>query len=131
MKKNNVWKFVLAPAVVMIIGSALWFFYYTVVVNATDRNMQVILDHMNSAGVIVDIQNEIAVNGVEDLKLYVTDKEIEIEFGRLTLEWTPEVFAQPETQQKLSMIGITYKVYGEPKKLHVFWHDEEIERWVK
>ena len=116
---------------IMIIASLIYYLYYSVAVNSTAHNIQVIKDHMNSSGVLVDIRNEIAVDSVDDVKLFVTEEEVRIEFGRLILNWTPEEFATKEVQEELNSIGFEVKFKGEPVKMYLYYQGEEVERWVR
>lgn len=131
MKKNKWLKFIAIPVMIMIIASLIYYLYYSVAVNSTAHNIQVIKDHMNSSGVLVDIRNEIAVDSVDDVKLFVTEEEVRIKFGRLILNWTPEEFATKEVQEELNSIGFEVKFKGEPVKMYLYYQGEEVERWVR
>lgn len=131
MKKNKVLKFIILPVCFVVIASMIYYLYYSVAINATDRNIEVIKEHMNSSGKLVDIKNEIAVNSIDDVKLFVTEDEVRIEFGRLVLNWTPEKFATQEVQDTLETIGFEVKFKGDPVKMYLYYHGEEVERWVK
>ena len=124
-------KFVILPVMILALGSIGYYFYYQVAHGATNENMKVIKDHLNNAGVLVDNRNEIGVKSVDDIKLFVTEKEVRIEFGYLILTWTPRQFAEKETQDALKMLGFEVKFEGDPVKMNVYWQGEKIERWVK
>ena len=129
--KNKFTKFVVAPVVFLLVGTVFYFVYYNVVINSTATNIKLIKEHMNSSGTIVDIQNEIGVQSVEDIKLFVTTEEVRIQFGKLVLNWSPKNFAKSETQEQLSQIGFEIQFKGEPPKMYLYWHGAEVERWVR
>ena len=124
-------KFVILPVMILAIGSIGYYFYYQVAEGSTNENMQVIRDHMNNKGELVDYRDEIGVKSVDDIKLFVTEDEVRIEFGVLVLTWTPEKFAEKETQDALALIGFETKFEGDPVKMYVYWQGERVERWVR
>lgn len=129
--KGGFLKFVILPVMILAIGTMIYYFYDQVANGATNENMQVIKDHLNSSGVLVDTRNEIGVKSVDDIKLFVTEDEVRIEFGYLILTWTPKQFAKKETQEALELLGFEVKFEGDPVKMNVYWQGEKIERWVK
>lgn len=129
--KGGFLKFVILPVMILAIGTMIYYFYDQVANGATNENMQVIKDHLNSSGVLVDTRNEIGVKSVDDIKLFVTEEEVRIEFGYLILTWTPKQFAKKETQEALELLGFEVKFEGDPVKMNVYWQGEKIERWVK
>lgn len=129
--KGGFLKFVVLPVMILAIGTMIYYFYDQVANGATNENMQVIKDHLNSSGVLVDTRNEIGVKSVDDIKLFVTEDEVRIEFGYLILTWTPKQFAKKETQEALELLGFEVKFEGDPVKMNIYWQGEKIERWVK
>lgn len=129
--KGGFLKFVILPVMILAIGTMIYYFYDQVANGATNENMQVIKDHLNSSGVLVDTRNEIGVKSVDDIKLFVTEDEVRIEFGYLILTWTPKQFAKKETQEALELLGFEVKFEGDPVKMNIYWQGEKIERWVK
>lgn len=129
--KGGFLKFVILPVMILAIGTMIYYFYDQVANGATNENMQVIKDHLNSSGVLVDTRNEIGVKSVDDIKLFVTEDEVRIEFGYLILTWTPKQFAKRETQEALELLGFEVKFEGDPVKMNIYWQGEKIERWVK
>ena len=128
-------KMVLAPCLLVIIGSCIFLFWWINNRNSTYTNIDYIRSFMTQSGTLNDYQNKIAMWDPEtDLRWYKTDKEIRIEFGRIVLTWEPADFYTKENLEHLATIGITAEIKENKdgtKILKLYYHGEEIERWIK
>ena len=98
--------------------------------NSTKENLAFIKEHINSAGRLVDYYGEINVKTAEDIKLFVTDKHVTIEFGEMLLKWTKDDFLDQEVITALQEIGIECRIDPETEKLLIYYKGELVERWV-
>lgn len=135
MGKHKGYKYVFIPCTIVIVASLVYLIWYMNTQNSTYDNILYIRSFMTSSGTLNDFQNKIGMKDPEtDIKWYKTDDEIRIEFGRIFLTWEPEDFYAEENLQLLSSIGITTEIQKGTdgvRTLHVFYHGEELERWVK
>lgn len=117
---------------VVFIGVALvwWMTNSDISKNATVRNLEYIAKHVNSAGSLVDYTGDIGVNSIADIKLYVTSKEIRIEYGKILLTFTEEDFLSEEYTALLGKVGITRQINKKTGLLEVFYHGVKLERWA-
>lgn len=127
--RNNIFKFVVMPILIFGLGLGVWFQYTGAFYGSTEDNIKFIQSHLNSSGKLVDLQDEISVKGVDDIKFFFGDK-VEIHFGEVLLRWKKDEFLTKEVQKELNKIGITIKVNKKTNKLHLFYHGEEVQRWV-
>lgn len=123
-------KFIIIPIIFAIGISAYLYLNEDVKLQANDENINFILEHMNSSGVLVDYYEEISVKSVEDLKFFVEGDKVRLDFGKITMKWYLKDFVSPENQEKLGKIGIRMYKDKDTGRLRVFWHEDEIERWV-
>jgi len=93
-------------------------------------SIEFIHEHFNNAGKLLDYQNEIGVKDIDDIKLFVKDKNVKIEFGFIKLDWTMEEFLTEEVQKALEKIYITCRRDKETGRLRVFYKGQELQRWV-
>lgn len=130
--KKYVVPFIIIP-LIMAIGVTAYFIYSQVALNSsTDHNIDFIISHMNSAGTLIDYQNEIDCKSIDDLKLFTNDKKYKITYGKLDLEWkTEEDLLTKLNIDRLERIGIKIYRDKETQRLRFFWRGEEIERWVR
>lgn len=98
-------------------------------VNNNDDVYNMILNHINSRGELVDIRNEIGYHGIDSIKLFYEDK-VRLHFGFLKMTYTKEEFLSDENIEKLKKIGITVKVNKTTRKLTLYYNGEEVQRWV-
>ena len=99
--------------------------------NATVRNLEYIIKHTNSAGNIVDYTGDIGVKSIADIKLYVTSREIRIEYGKILLTFKgEEEFLSEEYTGLLEKVGITREINKKTGLLEVFYHGVKLERWA-
>lgn len=135
MSKNIGYKTVFIPCAIVLVASLVYLIWYLNTQNSTYDNILYIRSFMTSSGNLNDFQNKLGMHDPEtDIKWFKTDKEIRIEFGRIYLTWEPEDFYAKENLDLLSTIGITTDVKSEKdgrKVLHLYYHGEEIPRWVK
>lgn len=88
-------------------------------------------NHMNATGKIVDIQREIMVNSIEDVRWYSNKKGYEIKFGKLTLKFTTEEFISDEYVKALKRIGFEIKKDRKTGELLLFYNGEKVTKYVK
>lgn len=118
-------------ALLIIIGCVGYFFYARTQNNSTYTNIEYIKGYMTPSGTLNDWQGKLGCKGVEDMKWYLTEDELKIEFGRIALTWPPEEFVKQENLQLVGQIGITAKYNKKEQKLKLYWCNQEIERWVE
>lgn len=123
-------KFILMPVCLFCIGVGLWTLYTGAEKAATDRGIQFIKEHTNSAGRIVDYNGEIGVKSIKDIKLYVTEKEIRIQYGKIDLTWSKEEFLAEKYDIPLRQIGIIRQINPRTGELEVYYKEELLERWA-
>lgn len=135
MGKNKSYKYVFIPCAIVIIVSLIYLAWYINNQNSTYDNILYIRSFMSSSGQLNDFQNKLGMhNWEEDIKWYKTDKEIRIEFGRISLTWEPEKFYAKENLDLLATIGFTIDIKKDKdgvSVLHLYWKGQEIPRWVK
>lgn len=136
MNKGASWKWFIAPCALVIICSCVYLMWYINNKNSTYTNIEYIKGMMTSSGKLNDFSNKIAMHDPKtDIKWFMTDKEVRIEFGRIILDWEKEDFFKEENLTHLSTIGITAEIIPDKatgvKKLHIYYQGLEIERWIK
>lgn len=95
------------------------------------KNIEYILAHCYN-NKLIDLQNEIGVQSVDDLKWYYDDHDtIVIEYGKILLKYTLKDFVRADIQQGLNSIFITTKQHPETLKFRLFWNGQEIPEYVK
>lgn len=124
-------KFVIFP-ILCVVGISVYIYLNSQVEYvATDANIDFIREHMNSAGTIIDYYNEICVKNVEDIKAFIKDDKVTIEFGKISLTWELKDFVTTEVQERLKSIGITvFKDSVNKDMIRIFWNGEEVTRWA-
>lgn len=98
--------------------------------DATDKGIEYILRHTNSAGNLVDLTGDIGVKSIEDIRLYVKTDEVRIEYGKVLLTFTLEDFLGDAYTVNLERIGITRQINEKTGLLEVFYHGVLLERWA-
>lgn len=135
MGKNKSYKYVFIPCALVIIASCVYLIWYINTQNSTYKNIEYIRSFMTSSGTLNDFQNKLGMHDPStDIRWFKTDKEIRIEFGRIYLTWEPEDFYVQENIDLLGTIGFTIDIKkGKDgiSTLHLYYHGEEIPRWVK
>ena len=121
---------ILLTVIFLGIGTYAYMNYAGMLTGSTEDNIKYIRSHINSQGKLVDLEDEIDVDSVEDIKLFFGD-EVEIHFGEVLLKWEKDEFLTEQTKAALAEIGIELKVNNKTNKLHLFYHGEEIKRWIK
>lgn len=133
-KKPNIlvriFGYIIVPALFFLVAYVFWANWDSNVSASTRDNVDFIIDHYNGQGKLVDYQREICVNSVEDIKLFVEDGKVRIDYGIITLVWTLSDFVSPAWDGDLARIGITRYKDKNTGRLRVFYYEEEIERWV-
>lgn len=123
-------RFMIIPVICALVISVYFYFSEDISLKANEANVNFILEHMNSNGVIIDYYEEISVDSVEDIRLFVEGEKVKIDFGKITMKWYLKDFVSPENQELLGKIGIRMFKDKETGRLRVFWGEDEIERWV-
>lgn len=136
MDNAKFFKYILIPCGLVIIASCIYLIWFNIQQQSTYKNIQYIKSFVTSSGKLNDYQNKIGMHDPEtDIKWFKTNDEIRIEFGRIYLTWEPEDFYKEENLEQLATIGITTKIKEDDKSgsktLHLYYHDKELERWVK
>lgn len=135
LEKGGVIKHIIVPCLLVLIASNIFLFWYNNNQNATYEGIAYIQSFIGSSGELNDYQNKIGMrNPEEDIKWFKTEDEIRIEFGRIHLTWEPEKFYEQENLDLLSTIGITTKIKKNKdgvSTLYLYYHGEQLERWVK
>lgn len=135
MNGNKVLKYILIPCALTVILSCAYLMMFYNNKNSTDSNIAYIKSFMTSSGQLRDYANKLGMHETtEDIKWYKTNKEVRIEFGRISLTWDPEEFFKKETLDILEGIGFTIKNAKDKEGnevLKVYYQGVEIERWVR
>lgn len=83
-------------------------------------------------GKVIDMQNEVSVKSVEDVKWYYSKRDtITIEYGKILLKYTTKDFVTPEVQQDLNSIFITVKQHPETYALTLYFQGQEMTEYVQ
>lgn len=127
---KRVIRFIIIPILLLALSFVGYKFYGKITLDSTANTVTFIQKHRNNSGMIVDYNNEIGVESIDDIKLFVTDKKIKIQFGYLTMTWKPKDFVSAENRELLKKIGITMYKDKETGRLKVYYNGEEIVRWV-
>lgn len=114
----------------LVIGVGGYFGYRYMNRNSTDDNIQYIRDHINSRGELVDLQNDLGVKTVEDIRFFLDDETAKIVFGKVKLVFPAETFTSKETRDKIATIGFEVRQNKKTGRILLYWHGEEVERWV-
>lgn len=128
MKKTI--KVVLFPFVLLLIVLAYWYFTQYVSISSTNKNIEFIREHFNAKGELIDYQNELNVKSMDDIKLFVKDNKVQIDFGNVKLKWTAAQFVAAENIKALESIYITAYKDKKTNRLRVYYKGQEIQRWV-
>lgn len=106
-----------------------WFNQHGAVDNS--GNIEFIQSHMYN-GKIIDMQNEISIRSVDDLKWYYDKHDtIVIEYGKVLLKYKIKDFVTPEVQEELNSILITVEQNKETLKFTLFFDGQEMTEYVK
>lgn len=135
MDTMKIMRYIIIPCAIVFIGTAIYLIWYINRQNSTYANIEYIQGFVTSSGKLNDFQNKIGMHDPEtDIKWFKTNKEIRIEFGRITLTWEPEDFYDQHNLDMLATIGITTKIKKSAdgrQTLHIYYLDQELERWIK
>lgn len=135
MTKNAEWKWILAPILIVLIGSVILFTQYLGNKKSSYENIDYIRSFMTSTGKLNDFSNKLNMDDPKtDIKWYWDEnKNVRIEFGRIVMDFEWEEFILESTQEKLGTIGFAFEsetVDGR-KDLVCYWRGEVVERWVR
>lgn len=117
--------------VLCIAAVATFLLYKNAEEGGVNDSIAYIQRHINSRGQLVDMQEEISVNSVEDIKFFETKKNIEIEFGKVTLKWKRADFLTDDTKQRLQTIGLDYRYNEETDNIELYYYKQKVDKWVK
>lgn len=118
---------------VLVVGCLLFAAWWIWRNGATDNtnNIEFITSHCYN-GEVIDMQNEIGVDSVEDLRWYFDDNEtIVIEYGKILLKYTIDDFISDKSQNELNSVFITTQQNPETLEFTLFWQGQEITKYVK
>lgn len=127
---KRVFRFAIIPLVLLITVLLYGYMNKKIEYDATAGNIEFIAEHFNGYGKLIDYYGEIDVKDISDVKLFVTDDDITIKFGKINLIWTLENFVTTDVQNALNKIHIQAFRDKTTGKIRVFYKGEEIERWV-
>lgn len=122
--------------VIIVLGVFVYKFYSDL---STKNNSYEQIEYINSFmrnGQLNDYANKIGMNDWEtDIKWFYEkdDKTVRIDYGYMRLTFTLEEFQSDRCQKALGTIGITSKIVkldDGTLKLKLYYHDEELERWI-
>lgn len=106
-----------------------WFMQYDTSDNKA--NIEFIKSHCYN-GQVLDMQNEISVRYVEDVKWYYDkNKTIVIEYGKILLKYKTKDFVKEDTLKDLQDIFITVKQNKDTLALTLYFQGEEMTEYVK
>ena len=132
-KKNN-WGIgvtsIFIPVIFVLAALFFWVRWEGIQLSATEDSVAFIKEHINGRGEIVDFQREIGVDGIEDLKLFLTEKRVKIVYGQITLTWTYQEFVSDEWTIPLRNILLTREYDEVEGRLRVYWKGQDIELYV-
>ena len=118
---------------VVIIGALLFVVFWFNQHGAVDnyRNIEYIQAHMYN-GKIIDLQNEISIRSVDDVKWYYDDHDtIVIEYGKVLLKYKLSDFVTKDVQDELNSILITTKQHPETLEFTLYFDGQEMTEYVK
>ena len=122
---------VIVPILAAVIILVIYVVVNFIEISSTQRSLQFIYEHFNSAGDLIDYQGEIRMKDpATDIRLYVTDKKVTIKFGLIEMNWTHKQFVNPTNIENLKKINITAFKDKDTNRLRLFYKDVEIQRWV-
>lgn len=117
----------------LIILSIMFFIAYWMNQQGTTDNKNNIkfIQAKTYNGKLIDMQNEVSVKSIKDIKWYYSKrKTITIEYGKILLKYKIKEFITEEVQTDLNSIFITTKQNSETFKLSLFFQAIEIPEYV-
>lgn len=124
-------KKVLAFGVCAVLCIGLYFAYSTVSGGGFDDTITFIQRHIGSRGQLQDVQDDIGIESIEDLRWYDLGKKIEIEYGKIKLKVKKEDLFKQETLDKLKTVYIDVKYYKDVDQWKFYYRGAEIGKYVK
>lgn len=121
--------FIFFGCVVLCIG--LYFAYNNVGGKGFDDSIQFIQRHLGGRGQLQDIQDDIGIQSIADLRWYDLGKKIEIDYGKVKLKVKKEDILTKDVVDKLKSVYIEYKYYEKTGEFKFYYHGEEIGKYVK
>jgi hypothetical protein len=118
---------------VVILATMFLVVYWMAQNDTTDntKNIEFIKSHSYN-GKVVDMQNEISVRSVDDVKWYYDKgKTIVIEYGKVLLKYKTKEFITPEVQKDMNDIFIVVHQHPETFELKLLFQGEEMKEYVK
>jgi hypothetical protein len=80
-------------------------------------------------GEIIDLQQDLRVEGVEDIKWYEKRNNIYIEYGTVLLKYPVSEFVKPEVQEDLNSILLETKQNAETLEFTLYFNGEEVTKY--
>ncbi len=132
LSKGTFFKTVIIPVLFVAVLSIGYLFWYTNNRNSVATNVEYIRGFMTKSGTFNDYQNKLACKGLEDIRFYDDEKGIQIDVGRIVLDWpTKEEFLSEETQSLIGTIGFSTKVDKQTGKIVLYWAGSEVTKWAR
>lgn len=128
---KNIIRFSIVP--ILIIACFTGYLFAGNIINqiGNDSSFEKVYQHMDGQGRLIDIQDEIKMHGIDDIKYFDTGKFIELEYGVLKWKWTREKFFTEDNYAKLEKMHIKVEVSKDKKKYKMYWEGKELSRWVR
>ena len=123
-------KYVLVPIALILVIVSVAKLYLGIGNKATVDNLKYIAKHVNSVGRIVDYQGDIGVRSIDDIKLYIKEDTVRIEFGKILLKWRYDDFLSEKYDNALERIGLYREIDKKTNELKVYYLEEELVRWA-
>lgn len=82
-------------------------------------------------GQILDLQQDLDVDSVKDIKWYMEKDRVTIEYGSMILKYSVKDLEKQEIQNILESVFITVKQNKNTKEFTLYFQGEEITKYVK
>ena len=121
LSKHDHIKYIVIPVLLVLVASIVLTFYYSSRSSSNQRVLKHIMSYQTSSGKLNDFQNNIGVKTADDIKYYVYDGKVRIEFGKQILEWDKKEFYTDDTKHNLELIGVECEIDKKTKALVMYW----------
>lgn len=109
----------------------LYFAYTKVSAGGFDDSIKFIHQHFNGRGQLQDIQDEIGIESIGDVKWYDLGKSIEVEYGKVKLKVSKKDILTEEIHKKLQSVYIDYQYNQQTGEFKFFYRGQPITKYVK
>lgn len=123
-------KFLIGVVCVLVLFG-LYIAYSQVSGGGFDDTITYIQRHIGSRGQLQDVQDEIGIETLDDVKWYDLGKKVEIEYGKIKLRVKKEDLSNKEVLDKLASIYIEVRYYKEKGEYKFYYRGAEIGKYVK